>query len=100
MVNLSIPDHSQEEIAYHVQILDEAGFIEALNLTTMSGYDWRPRRLTYEGHEFLDTIRDAEAWRFTKETAKNAGVAGIKTLFEIGKSYARQKLIEHGVHLS
>jgi len=32
MVNLSIPDHSQEEIAYHVQILDEAGFIEALNL--------------------------------------------------------------------
>jgi len=31
---------------------------------------------------------------------KECGVAGIKTLFEIGKSYARQKLIEHGVHLS
>jgi hypothetical protein len=27
------------------------------------------------------------------------GVASIKALFEIGKSYARQKLIEHGVHL-
>ena len=100
MVELNIPDHSQEEIAYHVQILDEAGFIEALDLTTMADYDWRPRRLTYEGHEFLDTVRDAEAWRLTKETAKNAGVAGIKALFEIGKSYARQKLIDHGVHLS
>ena len=100
MVEIIAPDHSQEEIAYHVQILDEAGFIEALNLSSMSGYDWRPKRLTYQGHEFLDTIRDAEAWRITKETAKNAGVASIKALFEIGKSYARQKLVEHGVHLS
>ena len=100
MIDLTIPDHEREEIAYHVQILDEAGFLEAINLTTMGGYDWRPKRLTYDGHEFLDTIRDPEAWRFTKETAKNAGVAGIKALFDIGKGYARQKLIEHGVHLS
>jgi hypothetical protein len=99
-VDLTVDGHSQEEIAYHVQILDDAGFLEAEDLTSSSGYDWRPKRLTYEGHEFLDTIRDAEAWRFTKDTAKNAGVAGIKALFEIGKSYARQKLIEHGVHLS
>ncbi len=99
LVDLTLPDHLEEEIAYHVQILDEAGFIEALDLTTMDGYDWRPRRLTYEGHEFLDTLRDPVAWRYTKETAKNAGVASIKALFEIGKSYARQKLIEHGVHL-
>jgi hypothetical protein len=90
----------EEEIAYHVQILDEGGLLEALDLTTMADYDWRPRRLTYNGHEYLDTIRDPEAWRFTKETAKNAGVAGIKALFDIGKSYARQKLIEHGVHFS
>ena len=99
-VEVTVPGHSEEEIAYHVEILDEAGFIEAQDLTTMSGYDWRPQRLTYDGHEFLDTIRDAEAWRFTKEVAKNAGVSGLKALFDIGKSYARQKLIEHGVHLS
>jgi Hypothetical protein (DUF2513) len=99
-VDITVPGHSEEEIAYHVQILDEADYIEAENLISSSGYDWRAKRLTYEGHEFLDTIRDAEAWRFTKETAKSAGVAGIKALFDIGKSYARQKLIEHGVHLS
>ena len=97
---LNISGHNQEEIAYHVEILDEAGFIEAQDLSSTSGYDWRPQRLTYEGHEFLDTVRDAEIWRLTKETAKKAGVASIKVLFEIGKSYARQKLIEHGVHFS
>lgn len=99
-VDLNISGHTEEEIAYHVEILDEAGFIEAQDLSSMSGYDWRPKRLTYEGHEFLDTVRDPEAWQFTKETAKKAGVAGIKALYEIGKSYARQKLIEHGVHFS
>ena len=99
-VDITVDGHSEEEIAYHVQILDEAGLLEAEELTSLDGYDWRAKRLTYEGHEFLDTIRDAAAWRFTKETAKNAGVTGIKALFEIGKSYARQKLIEHGVHLS
>lgn len=99
-IDLNISGHSQEEIAYHVEILDEAGFIEAQNLSSMSGYDWRAQRLTYEGHEFLDTVRDAEVWRLTKETAKKTGVASIKALFEIGKSYARQKLIEHGVHFS
>jgi hypothetical protein len=98
-IDLSIPEHTELEVAYHVQILDEAGFIEAHDLTTMDGYDWRPKRLTYEGHEFLDTVRDNEIWRCTKETAKSAGVASIKTLFEIGKSIAKQKLIEHGVHL-
>ena len=41
LVDLSIPDHSQEETAYHVQIMDEAGFVEALDLTSMSDYDWR-----------------------------------------------------------
>jgi Hypothetical protein (DUF2513) len=99
-VELSVPGHSAEEIAHHVELLDEAGFIEAQELTSMDGYDWRAKRLTYEGHEFLDTVRDGEVWRFTKETAKKSGVASVQALFDIGKSYAKQKLLEHGVHLT
>jgi hypothetical protein len=98
-VELDIPGHSYEVVAYHVEKLNEAGFLNAQELTSSSGYDWRAQQLTYEGHEFLDTVRDTEAWRFTKETAKKAGVSSIAALFEIAKSYAKQKLIEHGVHL-
>ena len=58
-----------------------------------------PAGLTYDGHEFLDTIRDNQVWKLTKDTAKKAGVGGLKVLVEVGKSYAKQKLIEHGVHL-
>nr|WP_240997928.1 DUF2513 domain-containing protein [Pseudomonas viridiflava] len=35
----------------------------------MSDFDWRPKRLTIRGHEFLDTIRDREVWRLTKAGA-------------------------------
>jgi|SRR5665213_1496089 len=40
-VDITVDGHSEEEIAYHVQILDEAGFLEAEELTSLDGYDWR-----------------------------------------------------------
>lgn len=96
--DLTFPGYAQELIAYHVCILAEGGFLMADDLSTSDGDDWRARRLTYDGHEFLDTIRDGEVWKLTKETAKKAGVGGMKFLVEVGKSYAEQKLMQHGVH--
>ena len=98
-VELNIPEHNHENVSYHVELLNEAGFIEAYDLTTLDGYDWRAKRLTYEGHEFLDTVRDAEIWKATKETAKKVGSSSLQVLFEIGKSLVKQKLVEYGVHL-
>ena len=97
---LSFDDHTQVEIAYHVCILAEGGILTAMDSGNLNVYDWRAQRLTYNGHEFLDTIRDDEVWKLTKDTAKKAGVGGLKFLFEVAKSYAKQKLIDHGVHLT
>ena len=98
-VDISIPEHTEEEIAHHIQLLHEAGFVEADDVTTLSGYDWRARRLTYKGHEYLDAIRDREVWRLTKEVGKKTGVASAKVLFEVAKHIAKQQLAQHGVHL-
>jgi len=38
-------------------LLHEAGFIEAMDLSTLGGICWKPTRLTYNGHEFLDAAR-------------------------------------------
>ena len=96
---LNLPDHTDEEISYHICLLAEAGFLMAHDLTTLNGYNWCATRLTYEGHEFLDTIRDNKIWRKTKEIAKTAGISSINALFEIGKGFVKQKLIELGVHI-
>lgn len=98
-MELEIPGHTPEEVSYHVQLLDEAGFLEAQELTSLDGCEWRPKRLTYQGHEFLDTIRDGELWKLTKEGAKKIGVTSVQALIAIAKTYAQQKLIEHGIHI-
>ena len=99
LIEITVAGHPREEVAYHIQILDEAGFIKAEDLSSYDGYDWRAERLTFDGHEFLDTVRDAKIWRRTKEIAKSTGVASVKALFEIGKSVAKQSLIAHGIDL-
>jgi hypothetical protein len=55
-------------------LLHEAGLVEAMDL----GVGWKPVRLTYSGHEFLDAARNDSIW----EKAKTAVVesTGVLTL--------------------
>ena len=59
--DVEIKGHSDEDINYHIMLLDEAGFIEAEDLTNTSGVCWKPKRLTYHGHESLDAARSDTA---------------------------------------
>ncbi len=54
--DITVPRYSGEEISYHVWLAHEAGLIEADNFTSMDGACWKPRQLTYAGHEFLDAL--------------------------------------------
>jgi hypothetical protein len=92
---IDVPGHDGLEIAYHIQIVAEAGFIEAEELTSNTIYDWRAKRLTWDGHEFLDTVRDTETWNEVKSGAAKAGAASLQFLWEIGKEIAKQKLKQH-----
>ena len=90
------PGWTPEQVAYTVCILAEGGLIEA---TDSGGMDWRAQRLTYAGHEYVDTIRDGEVWRKTKEIASKAGVFSLQVLIETGKTVVKQELAKYGVHL-
>lgn len=91
-INLSSEGHGEEVIAYHVMLLDEAGLLVAQDLSSMSRFDWRPKRLTISGHEYLDTIRDNEVWRLTKAGAEKTGGASLAIMLELGKAYGKQVL--------
>ena len=61
---------------------------------------WQPTRLTYKGHEFLDTIRDGEVWELTKNGAEKVGSASLSLMLELGKAYGKQVLKERlGIEL-
>jgi hypothetical protein len=90
---LGIEDCSPEKFAYHCVLLHEAGFVEGS--MKMAGHgDVAISRLTYNGHEFLDTLRNPEIWRKTKEGASKIGGAGIELLLSMGKAYAKQFMQE------
>lgn len=72
-VTIDIPGASELEISYHVEMLDEAGFIHATDCSSMDGHSWIPSRLTWDGHELLDTIQDENIWSETKKRVSEAG---------------------------
>lgn len=51
----------------------EAGLIEALDASASGDFDWRPTSLTWQGHEFLDAVRNDTVWRKTMALVKEKG---------------------------
>lgn len=92
-----------QEISYHVMLLHEAGLVIAEDLSFLAETFpiWQIKRLTYKGHEFLDTVRDGEVWRLTKAGAEKAGGTSLAMMLEIGKAFGKQVLKDRlGIELS
>ena len=64
---LNIDGYSEEKVSYHVNLLYEAGLIDTVGLSSLTSYRWEPKRLTWQGHEFLDSARNDNLWGKTKE---------------------------------
>lgn len=90
-IDLEIPNYTSEEVSYHIMILNEAGLIEACDLSTMGRGNsiWRPKRLTSSGHEFLDAARNESIWNKAKEKASSMNFELLKELL---LGLARQQL--------
>ena len=63
--------HSVHEIDYHLDLLMEAGFITGPRSQPMEGIMFR--HLSWQGHDFLDSVRDPKIWAKTKKGAEDAG---------------------------
>jgi Hypothetical protein (DUF2513) len=75
LVKLDIPEHSEEDVSYHVMLLKEAGLMLASDDSSMGHFKWDAQRLTWQGHEFLDAIKNDTVWNKVKETVKEKGGA-------------------------
>jgi len=79
-------------ISAHLELLKEAGFIEArvLSVDNDGVKNYEISRITFSGYEYLDTIRDAKIWRDVKEKISNVGGA----TFDIIKALAESEIIK------
>jgi len=67
--------HSREVVSYHIKLLIQAGLVEgkcseALGAPLYCFAD----SLTWEGHTFLDNIRNDNVWNKVKTVLKNKGI--------------------------
>ena len=92
------PEEKPEDVFGHVEILIQGGFLKFhkqsfIQLPLSNGITW-------EGHDFLDSVRDPEVWRKTKDAAEKAGGFTISLLGEIAKGLVKTKIEKHtGVEL-
>lgn len=84
-----LPEYNENELRYTCLKLDEGGLLDVLSIPiirqTMPGIK-SINDLTYEGHEFLETIRENKNWGKIKSVAKSAGTFSLKAISQIGQS--------------
>lgn len=74
----SFAEFPEQEVAYNMRLLSEAGYIEARILNSSSGDGkinaaWATR-LTNAGHDLLDTIRNDTVWGKVKDKFASTGM--------------------------
>ena len=72
----SFPKERSAEISYHMALLFEAGLVHGQMVQTLSPSvkDFLAQRLTWDGHEFLDSIQSDTVWNKTKKVFTEQGV--------------------------
>lgn len=80
------------ETVEYIVLLHSAGFLESAQRSTY--------RISWAGHEFLESVRDPEIWRKTKDGARKVGSGSIKLLGELAFGFARAKAQDLGLPLA
>ena len=94
-VRLPYPDASQNELEYHAMMLVERGLLKKRGGVHIDAEDVGvyPDGLTFEGHDFLDAIRNDTVWRKTMDKVTSTlGSASFEIIKSIAEGYAKQLL--------
>ena len=69
-----VKGYAAEVVAYHYKLMADAELINIDDISDMGGEDYAALSLTWQGHEFLDNIRNDTVWNKVKATIKSKGV--------------------------
>lgn len=88
-VPLEFEGYSDVDVSYQVKLLADQGMVEATGCCSSAGFAWRAKRLTWDGHDYVEAIRDEGRWQKVKDWIKSTGKIltletlkqGVKELF-------------------
>jgi len=73
--NPAIEGYTEDQIGYHVHLMEQAGLVEAADASAMdsSGPTAILLSVKWKGHDFLDAAKSNTVWAQAKEKAKSVG---------------------------
>jgi Hypothetical protein (DUF2513) len=88
---------ADDDVYYHLELMKDAEFVEAEAVRSFQGIDdVMIERMTWAGHEFLDSARDESIWKGAKTILQSKGIAlegvGFGMLTQVLSSVAKQIL--------
>ena len=83
-IHVAFISHTDKEINYHLELLQQSGFINAERITqTTVVIDWEVKGLTNKGHDLLDASRHGTIWQRAKDiTISKGGNFTLNFLFQ------------------
>ncbi len=95
---LVLAGEDANEVFYNMRLLANAGFLDLTDGQPALGFGIKG--LTWQGHDFLDSVRDPEIWRRTKEGAQKAGGFTVELLGDLAKGLIKTQIEKYtGVKL-
>jgi Hypothetical protein (DUF2513) len=85
----NLGNYSQEELNYHVDLLLAAGYVDG---NPDSNPNPMISKLTWKGHEFVDTVRDSGIWNSVKERLKGLPTVALSVVFDLAVAEAKKRL--------
>ena len=84
-----LSDYSLEDIAYTCEKLNEAKYLEVKQYITGATFILK---ITYDGHVFLDTIRDNDIWKETKSKISKLASVSLPIIQQVAAQLISFKL--------
>ena len=91
--DIKLKDYSLDELLYTAERLKEANFLKCLGgIYSRYNLPLSVDSITYQGHQFLDSIRDDNVWNNAKSKIKTVASVTLPILQELCSNYLKQKL--------
>ncbi len=80
-------------LSLHIGLLKDAGFIEVMGESYDGDVkDYNIARLTFEGYEYLDSVRNARIWKDVKERISTVGGVALEIVKDVAKDQIKKEL--------
>lgn len=88
-----LPNYSKDEIAYTCLKLNEGNLLNILkinsdNVTSVANIS----DITYEGHQFLENIRNQSTWEIVKQKLSFLGSSSVQAIMSVASQVIIEKL--------